>query len=580
MATITSVYLSRTSIWYKDTQGIEFSFIAEGPVGVGIKYRILINGVELQSNNEFSEPPLNISTTIPPDYLNIIDNLVRLEIDSEDSVNTFFEHLIVKEDINTPVFRRQFDFKEDYMDHENIEVISGQGISIINVGEAEFSIEIPTDTRSKLKGIDLVESPGSLSLIPVMSSNVQGGYEVSASSVYSTTYPAWKAFNGLYTTDADSWTSANTAWTPQWLMMKLPYPQLALKYGLLGPATAGHAPKAWRLEGSQDGIVWDILDTRVNIPIPVTGVWVDYGIKNPGSYLYYRLFIVEKNGAVNYVRVGEFRLIGTKLQYTDALGAGSKVRFLISLDGVTYKTLINGQWSIVPKQEILNSGLHNFELLSVTAEQWRALSATLFLGRFILLCGMYNERENDPLLHEISVTFDEVSVETSAGLQITTPEEGFKKSLDVGSQTYTLTLETGMAFDDVSVDYDMYTTPDRIKLRPLSFGTLVGGHQSSVMAVEVVSGYETEDFDVELSVAKDGRAGIQQGNYVLLDDSIIPEYRTKIEMSLIENPFSPMYPVRFRLNAGQKRTVYIRVLPQMVNTGNELFQIKLISRPI
>jgi hypothetical protein len=258
----------------------------------------------------------------------------------------------------------------------------------------------------------------------------------------------------------------------------------------------------------------------------------------------------------------------------------SRVRFLVSLDGIVCKSYADGQWVTVPKQEILNSGMNSSTLQKITEAQWGELSNDLYLSKFILLCGIHNERENEPLLKRISVSFADITATVSELLEIATPEEGFKKSLDVDTQVYMLSLETGMAFDDVNVDYDMYTTPDRIKLRPLSFGTLVGGHQSNVMAVEVISGYETGDFNIELSVTKDGRAGIQQGNYVLLDDSIIPEYRTKIEMSLIENPFSPMYPVRFRLNAGQRRIVYIRVLPQMVNTGNEIFQVKLISRPI
>jgi hypothetical protein len=337
-----------------DTDGIEFSSIASGTVGVGIKYRILINSVEFQSSNEFQEPPLNISAIIPLDYLNIGDNLVRLEIDSEDSANVFFEYPIAKEDTGTPVFHRQFDFKEDYMSNENIAVTYGEGLLVVGSWDAELEIEIPTASRSNIKSIGITEPIDGISIIPTMLSNIQDGFEASASSVYNVTYSAWKAFNGLNAIDADAWVSSSTSWVaPQWLQVKLPYPQHVEEYRLRGPVTANQAPRSWRFEGSKDGLVWDTLDIRIDIPIPVTNVWEAYEIKTPGSYLYYRILIVEKHGTANYVRVAELRLISSKLQYSSITEFDEEMLYIQDLGaGKLYTSRLLTEYESIQRLEV------------------------------------------------------------------------------------------------------------------------------------------------------------------------------------------------------------------------------------
>jgi len=56
------------------------------------------------------------------------------------------------------------------------------------------------------------------------------------------------------------------------------------------------APKAWRLEGSADGVTWVTLDTQSNQTSWTRGTYNSYEFTNSTAYRYYRLNISENNG--------------------------------------------------------------------------------------------------------------------------------------------------------------------------------------------------------------------------------------------------------------------------------------------
>lgn len=191
-----------------------------------------------------------------------------------------------------------------------------------------------------------------------------------------------------------------------------------------------------------------------------------------------------------------------------------------------------------------------------------------------------NDVETSPSVSQIIFYYTAVnSPILSDILMIPVPGTGFRNVLVDG--TYTLRLAEGIAFDDAEVDYDFYTTPNKIKLRPLDMGDVTGGRYSNVYAVEIINGYENEDFNVILSASKGGQAAEIRDSHGLFFDSEREASRTRIELSLVgEEGFNPTYPLQFNLNRDSSRIFYVRIKPTLTTAGYDTFQIKLIGRAI
>jgi hypothetical protein len=163
------------------------------------------------------------------------------------------------------------------------------------------------------------------------------------------------------------------------------------------------------------------------------------------------------------------------------------------------------------------------------------------------------------------------------------PESGYRNVLtDPINIIYTLELSEGLSFDDVSVDYNFYTTPDRIVMRSLDMGTMIGGRTQSIFGVEIINSYDSIGFEVTLrGVTLDGLIAEEFETYGRLYDNLDEIGRTKLELSLTGGVFMPQYPLTFTLNAGQRQIIYIRITPSIYGTiGAKQFQLKLNGRPL
>lgn len=147
------------------------------------------------------------------------------------------------------------------------------------------------------------------SIIPAMSDYSQDGYVASASSEYSSTYPAWKAFTKTNNDQSDSWATANGE-TTGWVQIKIPYPIPVNKFSIT--ARNENTGKTnlinFQLLGSNDGINFDTI-----ISIEDESIWgVNetryYDIPNSSkAYVYYRLNVT-KTSDTTYVDIGGFDL--------------------------------------------------------------------------------------------------------------------------------------------------------------------------------------------------------------------------------------------------------------------------------
>lgn len=187
--------------------------------------------------------------------------------------------------------------------------------------------------------------------------------------------------------------------------------------------------------------------------------------------------------------------------------------------------------------------------------------------------------------YRLKVNFlDLTSPSIITAISIPVPNPGFKNVLtDPVNVVYTLEVTDGLAFDDLAQDHNFYTTADRIKLRALDMGTMIGGRQQSIFGVCIENTYNDKNFLITLrGMTLDGIVAEELESYGRLYDASSPNARTKIELGTDLNNFNNLvYPLEFNLNAGQTQNVFIRINPSIFNTvGVKQIQLKLTGKPI
>lgn len=144
-------------------------------------------------------------------------------------------------------------------------------------------------------------------MIPTMTSNTAPSGVASASSVYSSDWPAWKAM------DDNGGTTWASAYAPagSWLKYQFTAGKTATSYTLTARNLADpnpYAPSAWTLQGSNNGADWTNLNSQSGIS------WTQaekktFTIASPASYVYYKLAITTP-GPQGYSQFAEWELIG------------------------------------------------------------------------------------------------------------------------------------------------------------------------------------------------------------------------------------------------------------------------------
>lgn len=110
--------------------------------------------------------------------------------------------------------------------------------------------------------------------------------------------------------DADTETKMYTPWPgTYWAQFTFPGPTSIKFYGI-GSANDAPTrdPKDWTLQGSNDGLTWEILDTRTgNTFNGVYKTMFYFAVQNPKPFLYYRWNVTANNGSSGF-QFSEFRL--------------------------------------------------------------------------------------------------------------------------------------------------------------------------------------------------------------------------------------------------------------------------------
>jgi len=159
----------------------------------------------------------------------------------------------------------------------------------------------------------MLKSTSYTSIVPIMTSNSQAGFIVSASSEYGVENT--KAYNAFDNTTINGWVAVSGTKTG-WLKIQLPSAMIVTKYSMVertGDSVLRMA-KAWTFEGSNDNTNWIILDTQTNQTSWNNGTKIEYNINNLTSYLYYRINVTANNGDTSILSVGDLQLF--KSNYT------------------------------------------------------------------------------------------------------------------------------------------------------------------------------------------------------------------------------------------------------------------------
>jgi hypothetical protein len=153
-------------------------------------------------------------------------------------------------------------------------------------GDSIVPGELPTDEATQ------TVAP-STNIIPEMTSNTAPSGVARASSVYTSAYEPWQAFNS---TDADLYWNAIT--NTGWIEYQFPEKMIVDKYSLKARQATEYndaMPKAWTFEGF-DGSAWVVLDTRSAQTAWGINEVRTFLFTNTTTYSKYRLNVSVNNG--------------------------------------------------------------------------------------------------------------------------------------------------------------------------------------------------------------------------------------------------------------------------------------------
>ncbi|EON72829.1 discoidin domain-containing protein [Lysinibacillus sphaericus] len=226
------------------------------------------------------------------------------------------------------------------------ETISG---NFVTVGELAMFKHVP-DNRTMIyhdgnykiliQEKPLVPTVGTI--VPIMTSNTAPSGEAKASSVFNTSYQAFRAFDG----------NNNVGWiTPEqtktgWISYEFTEPKRVVGISMISrqPTNSmGEMPRLWQVQG-YDGTKWVTIYDRTIPTVFVQSVKQKFYFDNANSYKAYRLNVAEISGGL-YVAIGEIEFFGVEKEATES----------------GWNTVSN---TLPVQQQFADEGMDNLEILN------------------------------------------------------------------------------------------------------------------------------------------------------------------------------------------------------------------------
>jgi hypothetical protein len=152
-------------------------------------------------------------------------------------------------------------------------------------------------------------------IIPTMTNNTSPSGIASASSVFASDFPAWKAFDKNISTNLNGWVTANGS-VAGWLEYDFIDAKSITKYKIICRPDAGsnvsQLPKDWTFEAYDELLAkWVVLDTQANITDWNYLVKKEFTFSNSNLYKKYRINITNNCGGYAYTAIGELEMMET-----------------------------------------------------------------------------------------------------------------------------------------------------------------------------------------------------------------------------------------------------------------------------
>lgn len=144
-----------------------------------------------------------------------------------------------------------------------------------------------------------------------MTSNTTPSPFFISSSSEQSTFPSWRAFNGILS-EITAWMTQTNIVSNAWIQVKLEIPRTLTELRVTSRNGFGydtHSPKDFKLLGSNNGSDWDLLISISNQINWSSGETRTYLFESNKNYIFYRLFVENNNGGI-IIAIGEIELLG------------------------------------------------------------------------------------------------------------------------------------------------------------------------------------------------------------------------------------------------------------------------------
>jgi len=190
-------------------------------------------------------------------------------------------------------------------------VASGQVIT--DKGIADISINGGTSWQTEATAPVAEPTPEDTDLVPPLTADTTENGIATASTVFSSDFVAYKAFDGALG-QLNAWVTKNVK--TGWLAYEFPSEKLVKKYSITPRIYKANgqdigvveSPKSWTFEG-WNGTEWVVLDTQTDVTTWTAGTAVEFPITNSTKYKKYRINITANNG-YTWLGIGEFKMFG------------------------------------------------------------------------------------------------------------------------------------------------------------------------------------------------------------------------------------------------------------------------------
>jgi len=197
---------------------------------------------------------------------------------------------------------------------------------VVTNEEDGFALQLDRDSNSTPEGY----TPGT-DCVPQMTTGTTDGVTVADNGNLGTGYEGWRAF------DNNSDTRWGVVATSGILSVTLATAKVVAGYSIRARNDSYliDSPKAWTLEGSNNGTDWTVLDTQSGVTSWSMNERKEYEVSSPASYLFYRLNISSNQSGTD-TSVSEVELLEGVPYGFDFYDSGNRVVGPIALSGTAY----------------------------------------------------------------------------------------------------------------------------------------------------------------------------------------------------------------------------------------------------